>query len=216
MADFFAIARDLLALEINTILKDGMSSQKMPAPEDAVIDVLIDYCDYLRPRVEASRDGKTWKDVTHDQARAFVTEDRRTLDAAGLQTLRAIALALKLLPGTPEGDQAVLSRIQRYCDQMKGFIKQPVCRGKALALTTEQVVLLRKIWEIGTETVVMQTVVQIDGDVVTRIQQGRQGTENQQLHAAHRQSVEVSFRHWQFLVDALGRMVGAAMRDLLK
>lgn len=38
-----------------------------------------------------------------------------------------------------------------------------------LDLTAEQVALIHKAWDVGTERIVLQTVIQIDGDVTTRI-----------------------------------------------
>ncbi|HUB13583.1 MAG TPA: hypothetical protein VMB34_16665 [Acetobacteraceae bacterium] len=205
MADFFVIARNLLTLEINTVLKDGMSSQKMPDLEDAVIDVMEEYCRFLCQYLPADA-----PDLP------FVATPPDALTPDGLTRLRTIALNLRQQSSTREDIKPILSRIQRNCDQMKDFVIAPVSRAKTLRLPAEQAILLRKIWEIGTETVVMQTVVQIDGDVVTRIQPGHQTTADTALHAAHRQSVEVSFRYWQFLVDTLSRFAGAMVRDLLR
>jgi hypothetical protein len=206
MADFVTIATNLLTLEINTVLKDGMSSQKMPSSEDAVIDIIENYCNYLSPRVPSA-----WADE-----HAFVTAGAVAIDPIGLQRLRGAALRLKTETQQSDEMRGVLSRIQRNCDQMTDFVTGTVNRNTRLRLTTEQTILLRKAWEIGTETVVMQTVIQIDGDVVTRIQPGREDGASAVLHAAHRQSVELSFRYWQFLVDTLGRMAGVLIRDLLR
>jgi hypothetical protein len=206
MADFIAIATNLLTLEINTVLKNGMSSQKMPSSEDAVVDIIENYCDYLCRRVPTA-----WADE-----HAFVSAGPVAIDPGGLQTLRRIALRLKTETRQPDEILGVLSRIQRNCDQMMDFVTGTVSRNTRLRLTTEQTILLRKAWEIGTETVAMQTVIQIDGDVVTRVQPGREDGASAALHAAHRQSVELSFRYWQFLADTLGRMAGALMKDLLR
>jgi hypothetical protein len=205
MANFFTIAANLLTLEINTVLKDGMSSQKMPSSEDSVIDVIEQYCNYLNHFVP----------VDWAAEHAFVNSGPVEINPTNLQLLRRAAQKLATETQQTQEVKSVLNRIQRNCDQMTDFVKATVNRNTHLQLTTEQTILLRKIWEIGTEIVVMQTVIQIDGDVVTRIQPGRQGSANAALHDAHRHSVEISFRYWQFLVDTLGRMAGAMMKDLL-
>ena len=47
MTDFVELARGLLTLEINTVLKDGMSAQKMPSAGDARIDLAQAYHVFL-------------------------------------------------------------------------------------------------------------------------------------------------------------------------
>ncbi len=61
----------------------------------------------------------------------------------------------------------------------------------------------------------MQTVVHIDGDVVSRLHPGRAERPGAALRQAHREAVEVSFRQWTFLVDTLARWAGASVRTLL-
>ena len=81
----------------------------------------------------------------------------------------------------------ILTRIYRNCDQVKAMLSRPelqsvlaegVNRDSAgalvLPLESYEIVAVRKIWEIGTESVVMQTIAQLDGDIVTRIQRGRE------------------------------------------
>ena len=78
-------------------------------------------------------------------------------------------------------------------------------------LSPDAIVKLRKIWEIGTDTVIMQTVIQIDGDVMSRIQAGRDGAESRILNEIHRSAVEVSFKQWTFLVQVAERFVGSVL-----
>lgn len=73
---------------------------------------------------------------------------------------------------------------------------------------------LRKIWEIGVEQIVMQTVVKLDGDVITRIHPGLVKPEYEMLHKIHGSSVDVSLRYWKSLVDILVTFIGAIFRFL--
>ena len=59
------------------------------------------------------------------------------------------------------------------------------------------------MWEVGTETIAMQTVAQIDGDVVTRIQEARATLADRPIHDLHREAVGNAMKHWQFLVETL-------------
>jgi hypothetical protein len=116
--------------------------------------------------------------------------------------------------------RAVLSRIQRNSDQLKPIVrdkfKPPVTRASPEQPDAATLVLIRKAWDIGTEVVVMQTVIQIDGDVVNRIQPGRETGEYKPLHDLHKDAVDISFRYWRWLIEALGRFAGQAVSSLLK
>ena len=76
-----------------------------------------------------------------------------------------------------------------------------------LKLTRRQVTRLRKIWEIGLETIVMQTVVQIDGDVVTRVDPDQLTRESALLLEIHNRSIGVSVGYWKELVQLAATLV---------
>ncbi len=112
----------------------------------------------------------------------------------------------------PSERGVTLKRIFRNCDQLKGILERPAVAAVVgdgigrdaspapdLHLTSDEIITLRKVWEVGTETVVMQSVAQLDGDIITRIQQGRESTSDQAIHQLHRQSLESALEHWKFL-----------------
>jgi len=72
-------------------------------------------------------------------------------------------------------------------------------------LRTEDYRVLRKCWEIGTERVLVQTTVQLDGDVVTRMSSelldGYDEDLRQLLLDTHRGAVDVGLSHWKSLVE---------------
>lgn len=91
-------------------------------------------------------------------------------------------------------------------DKMKRFLTNLLTRTEIefyqepLILTTDQLALLRKIWEVGIEEIAMQTVVQLDGDVVTRIL-GKYAREDFAiLHKLHNQGVSTALGFWKDLV----------------
>ena len=71
--------------------------------------------------------------------------------------------------------------------------------------------MVRKIWEVGTELVLVQTAVQIDGDVVTRISETLLSEEMKEVHAlvlkAHHENVATGLRHWRALVEVALELV---------
>jgi hypothetical protein len=74
---------------------------------------------------------------------------------------------------------------------------------KPLRLAAPELVLIRKIWELGCEQIVMQTVVQLDGDVVTRLSADIESDQHQLIHRLHADGVRVATHSWQFLVETL-------------
>jgi len=60
---------------------------------------------------------------------------------------------------------------------------------------------IRKFWDIGVEKVVMQTAVQLDGDVLTRIQE-KYVDSNSPILPIHQMGVEVSLKCWTFLIES--------------
>lgn len=69
-------------------------------------------------------------------------------------------------------------------------------------LTPRQIATIQKIWEIGTDTIVMQTTISLGGDVVTRIHSDYTDTTAESLWHLHQQSVDASSSSWKNVVDA--------------
>ena len=70
-----------------------------------------------------------------------------------------------------------------------------------LQLTDKQKVMIRKVWELGTEEVAMQTVIYLDGDVITRLQPRYYLEQDKQaLIQIHNKGVETSITFWGSLV----------------
>jgi hypothetical protein len=86
-------------------------------------------------------------------------------------------------------------------------------------LKSDDLTLVRKTWEVGVDHVLMQTCVQIDGDVVTRISQEllRDGANSKRelVMEAHKRSVEIGLSHWRALVQVAVELVGDAFRKLV-
>jgi len=62
---------------------------------------------------------------------------------------------------------------------------------------------IRKVWEVGAEEVVAQTVVHMDGDVMTRIIPRLTTAAGRDTLAIHQQAVETSVAYWQGMVRAM-------------
>ncbi|GEM_PF-1976502 len=80
-----------------------------------------------------------------------------------------------------------------------------------LELNASQLSLLRKVSEIGTERIMLQTVIHADGDVTTRIAERLIYEPNETLFNIHNQAVDSSVRFWGNLVDTIGRMASGLL-----
>jgi hypothetical protein len=85
-------------------------------------------------------------------------------------------------------------------------------------LNSDDLALVRKTWEVGVERVLVQTVVQIDGDVLTRVSEEllHQCTseKREMIMDAHKRSVDIGLSHWRALVQVAAELVGDAFRKL--
>lgn len=75
-----------------------------------------------------------------------------------------------------------------------------------LELTPSQMTLIRKIWEIGTEQVVLQTVIHADGDITSRISERLLQKPNPVLFQIHHESVQGAVGFWTNMVETIGKM----------
>ncbi|MEM6270313.1 MAG: hypothetical protein AAF998_12800 [Bacteroidota bacterium] len=82
-----------------------------------------------------------------------------------------------------------------------------------IALSTRQVTTLRKIYEIRTEKIVMQTTIGLDGDVLSRISPSfAREDASTGLHRLHNLGVETSIGMWNSLINLVKDFFNAFMR----
>ena len=134
-------------------------------------------------------------------------------------------------PEISEETRAILIRIARNCDQLKSVTRDlgsppnkyiGVNRQALLGLSKppdrtsaapNQLALIRKAWDIGTDRIVLQTVVQLDGDVIFRASPGISET-HAELLDAHRSVTQVGLGHWHKLFNLVLRLLGNAFEIL--
>jgi hypothetical protein len=248
------IARDLLCIEVNTILKPMMTGRKMPEPHHALIDIAEWYETKVNVYLE-----KPYELTDRDDLPYYKRFD--SIRDAANDTLK------KGHEGMTEEDKVMLLRIKRMSDQIKSIFEglaqregkkpddyffsrkkddkegtpetavgtsappKPECgltsffrrifwRYKDTAVPsfnfiTDDLVLIRKIWELGVETIVMQTVVQLDGDVVTRLRPDCANDQCKALHAIHNQTVATSVQFWSQLIGTLADFFKDIIKNLL-
>lgn len=244
---------DLLSLEVNVIIKEGMTARKMPDPRPALFDIAENYesllsgfADLVLPGWDARARSTPIRVMDADDAVALGSSRPARVDEHGLLTeifngsvvgrtaadvnattfreLRSWAIEMAAVarvvmadddrthPELLDGKCVLFKRINRNCQGLEE-IAAALATGTA-PLTTDQRVELRKIWEVGAETVVMQTIVQLDGDIITRVQPGPVSS-SKVIQDLHRQSVDSAVRSWQFLGQTLVHILGSVLKRFL-
>jgi hypothetical protein len=297
MTTLAEILPDLFGIEVNTIIKDEMSAQKMPSLPHALHDIIQSYGEKLESYgVDLSaffQEEKISEAVRLDEkSRASDSGEKRKPD---LEAIFPPSLLKPVPPGTryvyaevrngwisfdiirliarylmkgdsgfspaKDLDPPILERIRRNCDQLTSILRtlelNPAprrppwwrrifpdrfektarwtevlnktrhelldddLRTKRLPLdtiNTEDLARIRKMWEIGTETVLVQTCIQIDGDVVTRLGRclydGKHAEYRKSIIEAHRESVDVSLTQWHGLVKVAVELVSMFFKGL--
>jgi hypothetical protein len=247
------LAQDLVTLEVNTIVKENMTAERMPSLPNALLDVAREYMrvfSVLRADIGAffpwaERQDEAWKAIQVKLVDPGVAYDFPRLPDPvsfghlfeclrwGAQnTRRALAGASQ----RPTMDQLLLlERIESNCDTLRTLLdRYPVLRDaevRAAEIRAERaifidpktrqtvrpsardVLIVRKIWDVGVEEVVAQTAIQLDGDVVSRLSPrvAYDPERATQLLALHQQGVDTAVGNWRALFEAARAILGGLL-----
>jgi hypothetical protein len=84
-----------------------------------------------------------------------------------------------------------------------------------LPLNEYEVILVRKLWEVGTAVIVMQTIIQVDGDVINRLNPIILEAETYpKLQEYHKTGINIALDHWAGLVEVAKELVVSAGRGI--
>lgn len=257
---------DLLNLEINTMVKAGMTGRKMPALGHALLDIFSAYDSWIGSHTDelndqwsafrdtddartfltetiAAEDTAKWWVITQDPPHALIErlgieplfDPGAAVTAADFQDLRKRARTAEEMQGLlarhgrpiEDGADVMLRRIVRNCDQLTTILEKSSTAGRtatlsrsdptgaenasAAELTSEDLITIRKAWEMGTEVIAMQTVVQLDGDIVNRVNSAFLSERRRPVRDLHRESVGNALSHWHFLVDTVSSVISAGL-----
>ncbi len=191
----------------------------------------------------AREDRPSWQPVFRDtrvsenRARPVTTTGPETFDRLRWAAERALG-SDKCRDCFSEGERVILYRIRRNCDQLKGIITDLAAsdpdwgpwlnendRSRLLKeeirtlppgrMPVDYAVAVRKMWDMGVENVCIQTVIQLDGDVITRIQSGLPRETRDVMLKVHETGIDVSLRYWQTLFDIVKQVAGGLLELFL-
>jgi hypothetical protein len=146
-----------------------------------------------------------------------------------MRWLAANALAQKRIP---EEDVSVVTRIRVNSDHLRIVTRRlkelgPDQSNPYIGVTREQILhmeadpgrpalppappealtMIRKIWDIGTDSIVFQTVQQLDGDVIFRTRRGLDLAKRQALLEAHQQACNVAMSFWRSMFELIAALI---------
>jgi len=189
---------DLHNIEINIIFRSGMTGRKFPDIGKALDEIAVGYEMFLGEKSSLKEPVKDRTKESFDKLR----------EAAEIDPDFEASEAPESTPGSARA--VILRRIWRNCWELSRILNQP---GNKLA--PDDLLAVRKIWEVGTEVIVMQTVVQLDGDIVTRIDRAHVGSSNAPVQQLHKAALETAMRHWQFLFETLATLATDTFKSFL-
>ncbi len=93
-------------------------------------------------------------------------------------------------------------------DNVKEFRNMPASKADAyeLNLDLRQLMVIKKANDIGTEQVLIQTVIGMDGDVTTRISKSFAEQPITIIHQVHQQSISISVEYWKSLIQVVVKL----------
>ena len=96
---------------------------------------------------------------------------------------------------------------------------QDINQEEDIDLTPEHITLIRKIWEIGMEQVLLQTTIQIDGDITSVIAKDflRMPEKTKEMvMGVHNDSISSSTHIWKMLFETIGKLAGKAFHKIFE
>ncbi|EIJ41663.1 hypothetical protein BegalDRAFT_0751 [Beggiatoa alba B18LD] len=85
-----------------------------------------------------------------------------------------------------------------------------------LDISPSQLSFIRKIWEIGTERIVLQTVIQVEGDITTRISEYLLQHPNPTILKLHNESILTAVQFWSNLVKTVGEFASGLISKVIR
>jgi hypothetical protein len=130
----------------------------------------------------------------------------------------------------PEQQIAVITRIRASSDELKVVARQlkqldggnpyiGVTREAILGMEAQAkppavppappqyLTVIRKIWDIGTDSIVFQTVQQLDGDVIFRVRRRVDLASRQALLKAHQEAASAATAYWQSMFELIATLI---------
>jgi hypothetical protein len=216
---------DLMHLEIDTIIKKGMTSALQPEEIEDVLRVLLTrYREKLAVIVRRNDMDKICKPeeitsyeklyTTLDALNDYMDEQELRLEESDyIIFLRMKAFCNYLRSRTDaqakskENNIAFLDRGPAPKEATVYSVNMELADQFKLTINSRDKVRIRRLFDLGTERIVLQTRFGIDGDVVTRIEENFAMKPHQVVLKLHEEHTNLSLKYWQSLVNIVVEFV---------
>ena len=239
--EFFS---DLTQLEINTIVKADMTARKMPAPGLALCEIAFTYWRTLKDIEKKIKPGQKMGNDEEDDKIFEPSKDRtKNRIKNGICTFTVLGnRAGKYAEQTSrqDGESIILYRIEQNSERIIQILKSQALYSEPeyrMGYTAEKLknltsadkplfgpqdfkpadmTAIRRIWDVGTETIALQTFVSLDGDVRTRVSQKYAKPEHAHMLEIHRAGMTTALATWGLLISTVVGLLGSLGVDLRK
>lgn len=235
------VASDLLTIEVNTIIKPCMTARKMPPPPVALFDIVDNYADYVAQSAQLLGDVSVVEEL---DLRAPETNGRKSFTRV-LYNAEFLEkhFSLQVSADDAEDDErktrvVILRRICHYSHLMINILKDLELQYPSqsgfdfwdashqdlydhyneainISIDPHYISLIRKSWDMGIEQVVMQTVIQLDGDMISRIQKGFEKEEFHGLQQLHLATCRMGVETWETMTKLVIHFIGEVGRTFI-
>lgn len=212
---------DLTHLEINTLLKSGMTAAQPPDDIEEVLYRLIErYVIKLNVILDRNDIGFPTKRIEFVTIREFHQHINALCDHMDDNNLRMA-----------EDDYIIFLRMKSFCiyiqSKDKVVIKDttetpvgetlytvnlPKYEDYIFELDVRERAKLKRMHDLGTEEVILQTRFGIDGDVVTRIEENFATRPRQMILDVHDKHTNLSLQYWDKLVNIVVDVVSGIFK----
>lgn len=213
---------DLTHLEINTIIKKGMTSAPQPEEIEEVLKVLLE--DYKDKLGTIHNRNKIDEVITLEAVMSY--KDFYTVLHKLSKFMKANDIWLD------DGDYVIFMRMKSFCKYLESRKEDIVLTPRngisdtdtiytvnmydfanfTLKMNSRDRVMIKRIYDLGTERIVMQTRIGIDGDVTTRIEESFANRPKQIVLDLHDKQTNLSVKYWQSLVNVVKDLVSGIKR----
>lgn len=205
-AQLKSLLDDVLHRQVDTIVAHAIIGTSAEEPLQALVDIANAYIGFLhaidRPLDSATVDQDVFERLcTH--AAALLSED--ALSAEDRAIVARIKQRSKVLA------KIAAEVVAEHEEQLQGkdLLADANSLVDAVDVHTSQRASINSTWELGVATVALQSVVSLDGDIVTRVAENYSGPQYEYLHNLHDRSVNLSLHTWEGLVRSIGSVFKA-------
>lgn len=215
------LLNDLTHLEVNTIIKDGMTSAPPPTnPLELLGELLERYKAKLAVILSKTEDIEVTFNVegcySYAQLYSLLNDISAYVDSLSIRfeeryyililRMKSFCRYIERISNDKEGIEIERKDGQRHIENV---YETDLTKFDAfnVDLATDDLIKIRRFFDLGTEDIVMQTRFGIDGDIVSRIQREFANSPRQLVVDLHEKHTNMSLNYWKSLISLVNDLI---------